>query len=160
MLTARGFNTLQDHNGCIRASKDEEEEESCLVVFLVSTPKLGVKSIREMFEGHAEETHILLVFRDITSFAQKHLAQITGCEIETFALHQLQFDIMRHVLVPAQHAVDPKDVTQLGIRAEQLPLILASDPVARYYGWTRGTVTRATVASPEGHMYYEYRRVS
>ena len=134
------------------------------VVFVEKT--FGIKAIRDL-QGRLSTSqcrHLLVVHNQpITSFAKKEVVEMQkkdGMVVETFATDDLQFDLTSHVLVPRHTVVKPAHVASMGASPEDLPVLLASDPVARWHHWGPGTVVRVRLTNPEGHEYDEYRRVA
>ena len=167
MMRTRGYKDMvrckDSPHRVYRATKGDGDPRGVMIVMCVSEPKLGIKALRDIQERVADEEHLLIIYNvSMTSFAKQHLEKLAveGTIVETFAVGQLQFDIMRHALVPPHKEVSARCVRKLGVTPEQLPVILATDPVVRYFRWPRGTIVRVTLANPEGHEYYDYRVVA
>jgi DNA-directed RNA polymerase subunit H (RpoH/RPB5) len=166
MMRTRGYKYMRrcadSPQRVYRATKDQVQR-GVMIIFCVSDPKIGVKALRDIQERFTEEDHILVIYHvSMTSFAKQHLEKIVagGTIVESFSIGQLQFDIMCHVLVPPHKEVSVRCIRKLGVTPEQLPVILDTDPVVRYFRWPRGTIVRVTLANPEGHEYYDYRVVA
>lgn len=92
---------------------------------------------------------------DLDSDAKIHL--------EHFQLKELIVNITKHELVPKHELLEDGDVTQLlqryRCKLSQLPKILVTDPVAKYYGLRRGQVVRILRRSETAGTYITYRYV-
>ena len=81
--------------------------------------------------------------------------------LEIFTLDDLQVNITQHVLVP-KHSVLLDDSKQellkkYRIQEHQLPKIQIGDPIAKYFGVTRGQVMKIVRASETAGRYVTYR---
>ena len=82
---------------------------------------------------------------------------------QVFVIPELLFNITRHRLVPKHEVVaDPDEISQVikryNVRTRtQLPIILRTDPVARYFGLKPGQLMRITRISPSSGLYTMYR---
>jgi DNA-directed RNA polymerase subunit H (RpoH/RPB5) len=83
--------------------------------------------------------------------------------IEVFDINNLLFNITKHELVPKHEVIkDETVISQLvemyNIKTKyQLPIILKSDPVAKYYGLKSGNLVKVTRISPSAGEYILYR---
>lgn len=86
---------------------------------------------------------------------------LAGLAVQALLLPALAFPVVDHVLVPAHCALAPADaaalLARLAVRPEQLPVLLTTDPVAAYYGYTPGTIVR--VERDAGGVEVAYRIV-
>lgn len=93
----------------------------------------------------------------------KHDA-VVRTSAEVWHLDELQYNVLQHSRVPLHAAATPGEIATLkrvhGANAlEALPLLLDSDPVARWLGFEAGVVVRISrVDSRFGNNFY-YRRV-
>lgn len=78
-------------------------------------------------------------------------ATAAGSRLNVFTLRELQFNITRHAMVPPHRLLTDAEVSELMIQLRlsskfSLPVILSTDPVARYMGLEPGSVV--AVARP------------
>lgn len=81
-----------------------------------------------------------------------------------FSFDELLYNVTKHILVP-QHiplTINEKNdlLKKYTIVSNQLPKILKSDPVARYYGMKKGDVFKIVRDSETAGKYVTYRIVS
>jgi DNA-directed RNA polymerase I, II, and III subunit RPABC1 len=119
-------------------------------------------NIKKLLEREDVSTFVLVVREVPTSTALKGL-EAAGREIQLFKLDELQYNVSRHALVPPHESLrDDKDVAEVLDRYQlrnrwHLPLILSTDPMARYLGLRHGDVVRITRPSPSAGAYTLYR---
>lgn len=107
---------------------------------------------------------ILVVQEGITPFAKQALNEMAPrFKIEHFRENELLVDITEHILVP-EHRVLSSDekialLKRYKLKDSQLPRIQNGDPIARYYGLTRGQVVKIIRPSETAGRYVTYRVV-
>ena len=103
-----------------------------------------------------------MICREQTSFGKKENRD-TKVTLETFQIDDLQVNITEHELVPQHIVMDDEQKHELlkkyRIKEHQLPKIQHNDPVARYFGVTRGTVLKIIRSSETAGRYITYRIV-
>ena len=71
-----------------------------------------------------------------------------GRSIEVWLLNQLLYDILEHEFVPQYDILSTSEKKKLlktyGVRGDQLPEMKSDDPIARYFGVSKGTVFKIT----------------
>lgn len=90
-------------------------------------------------------------------------AQTANMQIQLFELRELQFNISHHTLVPKHEPI--RDDTTIhsilktySLRSRfHLPLILSTDPMARYLALRPGQLVKITRFSPSSGTYVLYR---
>ena len=117
-----------------------------VLIFLLGTDKLNIDGVKEMISIMNEYNirHGVMVYQNsITSSARKALDLLYQYRIELFALHELQYDITKHMYFCPHEKIE--DLTELGFLKSQiskLPRILISDPVVRFFGFAKGDIVR------------------
>ena len=108
---------------------------------------------------------IMVVLEKAPNFEQNitKLQSELRCRIQLFLLAELQFNLSRHTLVPRhQKVTDPEEVRRVmegySLRAKhQLPIILHTDPMARYLDLRPGELVRIHRLSPTSGEFLAYR---
>jgi DNA-directed RNA polymerase I, II, and III subunit RPABC1 len=136
-----------------------------ILVYFPDEDKIGVKTIRscktEMAESSIKRA-ILVVRESITSFAKKYEIESSD-EIEIFKESQLYFDITEHELVPKHEKLSEQEkkelLERLSIKEINLPKLLKTDAVSRFYGYHKADVIKITRPSETAGTYVSYRIV-
>jgi len=142
-----------------------DDPDDNLFVFFPDDAKVGVKPIRNYCTRMKDEsvTRAMIVVQEgITPFAKQALAEMAPkYRIEYFKESELLVDITEHVLVPEHVVMTPEEKNTLlkryKLKETQLPRIQQSDPIARYYGLSRGQVVKITRPSETAGRYITYR---
>ncbi|XP_020221110.1 DNA-directed RNA polymerase V subunit 5A [Cajanus cajan] len=105
---------------------------------------------------------ILIVQSKMTSFARKDL-ETCPFKVEIFRITDLLVNITKHVLQPKHEVLTDDEkkalLTKYSLEDKQLPLILKTDAIARYYGYEKGQVIKITHSGPLIESYVSYRCV-
>ncbi|KAJ2235398.1 DNA-directed RNA polymerases II 24 kDa polypeptide (RNA polymerase II subunit 5) [Coemansia sp. RSA 485] len=142
-----------------------QDPTSQMFVFFPEGESVGVQPIKEYCRRMIQESvnNSIIVYRKkITSSAIRDISGISGkFRIEIFEESNLLVNITEHELVP-QHKVlsdeQKKEIlTRYRLKETQLPRIMHDDPVARYYGMTRGQVVQIIRPSETAGRYVTYR---
>jgi DNA-directed RNA polymerase I, II, and III subunit RPABC1 len=101
---------------------------------------------------------IVIVKNQLSSVAKQAIVDIAAeFQLESFEEKELLINITKHELVPKHELLSPKDKKELLLRYKindiQLPRILMSDPISRYYGLKRGDVFKITRNSETAGQY-------
>ena len=140
--------------------------EQLIVFFPEDTSKrVGVKPIRELAEKMEEKSisrGIIVVQQPLTAFARSAVSEAAPrLEIEVFMESELVVNVTHHELVPKHVPLSPEEKRSLldryKVRENQLPRILSTDPVARYYGVRKGVVMKIIRPSETAGRYVTYR---
>ena len=82
--------------------------------------------------------------------------------VQIFWIDTLLFNITKHELVPPMRILNEAEKKDIFEKANisnynQFPLILKSDPVAKFYGMRKGELAEITRPSVTGGIYKNYR---
>jgi DNA-directed RNA polymerase I, II, and III subunit RPABC1 len=166
MLETRGYCiTSEDELKITGNLKDQDD----VVVFFSNETKCNIGQIKYYMKltKEMEYKHCIIVYPDqITSGAKRGIETLTSnklfsenkktddyLEIELFCQKELQFNITKHRLVPLHQSLDPNESKK--IRKEfghNLPLILSSDPIVRFYNFRKNDIIKIT--RKEGYVTY------
>lgn len=145
----------------------EDANENHIQIIYNLNPKVKQQDIKKLVESYMQNVpHTLLIFKEpLTSQNAKPLMEAAGkgLRIEIFELKELLFNVSRHELVPKHQKVNDEAVIKEILAAAkiksktQLPIILKTDPMARYLGLRTGDVVRITRPSPTSGIYVHYR---
>ena len=138
-----------------------------LIVFFPEdqSKRIGVKPIRELAEKMEEKQitrGIIIVQQPLTAFARSAVAEASPrLEIEVFMESELIVNVTHHELVPKHIPLASEEKKNLldryRVKENQLPRILTSDPVARYFGMKKGQVVKIIRPSETAGRYVTYR---
>lgn len=169
MLFDRGFDKIEMDN-VDRIVASSTANGNRVLVYFVYDPKVSVKrmkNMREMLDDDPTKyTALILVYKaTITSFAKQFIAtDVNDLNVQVFSESELSFNVTKHELVPKHEMLSPEEKATV-VRAyktalRHFPLMLSTDPVARYYGALPGTMMRITRHSPTAGKYTLYRVVA
>lgn len=124
-------------------------------------PKYKFIDIKKYIDEHDDMTYILILKDKLTGTTAKSIANVP--DIQVYELKELMFNIMEHVLVPKHDVIVDEQEIQNILKSYhlksrlQLPLILKTDPVARFLALKPGNIVRITRPSPSAGEYVFYR---
>jgi DNA-directed RNA polymerase I, II, and III subunit RPABC1 len=107
---------------------------------------------------------IMVINGKFSPSAKQGLAEMAhDYVVEDFKEEQLLVDITEHDLVPLHTVLSEEEKEELlsryKLKEAQLPRILSSDPVAKFYGMRHGQVVKITRDSETAGRYISYRVV-
>nr|QOI90417.1 hypothetical protein HWQ62_00281 [Pyramimonas orientalis virus] len=129
------------------------------IVYYLNT-KFKINDLKKYF---ADDGHVILVFKEkINNLNIKNLKEQTNVTIEIFMMRELQYNISQHVLVPKHEIVhDNAEIEMIlntyQLKRNQLPIILKTDPMARYLDVKAGDIVKITRNSPSAGEAIIYR---
>lgn len=137
-----------------------------IYIFFPKIPKVGISNIklyvRQMEDNNVDKS-IIIVKDVITPFAKQVFVEKKLLYIEDFKESDFYIDKLKHMLIPKHELISNEDKENLlnlyKIKESQLPKILSSDPVSRYFGAKKGQVFKITRTSETAGEYIYYRIV-
>ncbi|XXG64699.1 hypothetical protein AAC387_Pa05g2582 [Persea americana] len=121
---------------------------------LVSQPskKVGKDNLHRM---------ILILQNKMTAQARQATKEVFQFKVELFQITDLLVNITKHCLKPKHYVLTPlekqKLLSKYSVEDKQLPRMLESDAIARYYGLEKGQVVKITYSGEITESYVTYR---
>lgn len=163
MLENRGYKEVQN----LLFEKVEEVEEnekskiSKIIVFLLEE-KLSIEHIKNYTNILIKSllNHCIIIYNeDITPVAKQIIETITEFKFEIFTISELQYNIVEHRLVPIHIKLDIDEAKNIKRKfGSKLPVILKSDPISKYYNFSRGDIIKI-IRKRNNEEYVTYRIV-
>ena len=119
--------------------------------------KFKLTELKKYMNSNADNTttnkrNILLIIKDkVTLVNNKNISEAVSVDIEVFSIKELLFNISRHIYVPHHEIVLNKQhiVNKYNLKcASQLPLILKTDPISKYYNFQSGDIIKIIRNTP------------
>ncbi len=118
-----------------------------VIVFGGFADKVSIGHVKECiaFMTTVNCTHGVVVYEDSVTPMVKKLVENNGIiRLELFSVDELGFNITKHRLVPKHEKATDSDLEQVKKYLDKIPSMLASDPVARFHGFDRGTLVKVS----------------
>jgi DNA-directed RNA polymerase I, II, and III subunit RPABC1 len=154
----------KDAMNFVRMNTTKRSLPCFIFVYFSTEMSIGIKPLAKVTERMmvSKMNHCLLVYPgSITSSAKKYVEKSAKIKIEIFSEEELLVNITKHRLMPIHYVLTDKEknviLTDSKIIESQLPRILVSDPIARYYGMRRGDIVRIIRKSDTAGKYMMYR---
>nr|AJA90777.1 DNA-directed RNA polymerase IV fifth largest subunit [Ginkgo biloba] len=149
------------------STRSRADPRDKIFVFFSGDDRVGVKELKAYATRMKEENvyrAIIVVQNKITPSAKQGIKELaTKFLLETFDETELLINVKEHALVPEHQILTPEEknalLKQYSVQENQLPRMLESDPLARYYGLRRGKVVKLTYHSETTGHYVTYRCV-
>jgi len=145
MFQQRGYTIVEHDEDRINAVKQDGRS---ICAFMADTPKFNVNRVQEYisFMNQLDTNHGIIVYKDnATPMAKKVIDNSQDIIIELFTEEELQYNITKHRLVPKHERLSPEEAVafkkSFGIK---FPSLLITDPVSRFYGYSRGDIIKVT----------------
>jgi len=143
------------------------ENNSIYIYFHLETRNFQKKDLTNLIsyinnEFQNEQIKLIIVTRE--KLNQAILREIERTDyIESFILNQLVINITKHIMMPKFEVISEEEIDKLlneySITKNQLPKILSSDPISRYFGVKSGDIFKITRSSPTTGLSVSYRLV-
>jgi DNA-directed RNA polymerase subunit H (RpoH/RPB5) len=153
-------------DGTVKSVSSIDLPECGVRVVLNLNVKFKVADIKKLIDDEGFSSFVLVVREKLTSVARNSAAMseaIAMRDVGVFHLRELQYNPTRHSLVPKHEPIrDEAEIQAVMQRYRlksryQLPLILSSDPIARYLALSPGQLVCITRTSPSAGTYVLYR---
>ncbi|EOY19923.1 RNA polymerase II fifth largest subunit, putative isoform 1 [Theobroma cacao] len=135
-----------------------------LVVFMGTNDirKATVCALKGQILNESLSGLILILQSKMNSFALKELKNFPF-KVELFKIADLYVNITKHFLMPKHEVLTAEEKQKLlkkyQLEDKQLPQMLQTDPIARYYGLEKGQVVKVTYSEEFVQFHEQYRCV-
>lgn len=161
MLFQRGYQIFEDDDDSKITARKEDGTNMC--VFFADTPKFNVDRVKEFMDlmHSLDIKHCIIVYKDSLTPTAKKVMSSSDMVLELFTEEELQFNITKHRLVPKHEKLSEQEASAFKETfGNKFPTILRSDPISRFYGYSRGDVIKITRnGNSVGGGYITYRIV-
>jgi len=147
----------------IYTKKKDEENKSIYVYFHLDNRNFQKKDLVNLMSNitnqyQNEQVKIIIVTREKLNQAILRIDYI-----ESFILNQLVINITKHIMMPKFEVMSDEEIEillkEFSISKNQLPKILITDPISRYFGVTSGDIFKITRSSHTTGLSVSYRLV-
>ncbi|KAK4688622.1 DNA-directed RNA polymerases I, II, and III subunit RPABC1, partial [Tremellales sp. Uapishka_1] len=159
-----GTGTGADRTAMAFHADDPETNDRIYVQFCAdkNVSKQAMKTFITTLDSQHAKRGILIWSEKMSPAARKTLQEMQiEYHLEDFPESDLLVNITRHFLVPKHQIMKPEDkaalIKRYRLKDTQLPRIMVTDPVARYYGMKRGQVMKIERSSETAGRYITYR---
>jgi DNA-directed RNA polymerases I, II, and III subunit RPABC1 len=147
MLEQRGYRDIRnvDDIDSVRFLAVKQNGET-IAVFFNDSQKFDTKGMKEIINTMNDLTikHAIVIYKDsITPATRSTLFQTIDLNIELFSAEDMYTNPTKHRYV-SKHEVLSDEEAQVFKKkyGVKIPVILLSDPIARFYGYKRGDIVR------------------
>ena len=118
-----------------------------IVLFFHYAEKMGIDTLRYIIQYSELKNirHIILVLQNTWSTnCKKVLENLLHYDIEVFYVNEFQFDITKsYYYVPHEKLTNVEEARSISkLYKNSIPIILKSDPIAKYYKFERGDIIK------------------
>jgi len=128
----------------------KNKEGKKLVVYFADisgSKQLGVDTLGEVLKEMEEvktKNAIIITSNPLSSSSRKKISELLTYNIYTFMENEMAYDPTEHFLVPEHRALSVEEqrdfLMRNNISIDQIPSILTTDMISRYYGFRTGQV--------------------
>jgi len=111
--------------------------------------KLGVETIEDFIRGLDEKkarNGIIITSKPLTTESKKKIQNLLTYNIYTFTEDEMSYDPTEHYLTPEHVALSADEQREFlmknDLNIDQLPIILNTDMISRYYGFKTGQIIK------------------
>jgi DNA-directed RNA polymerase I, II, and III subunit RPABC1 len=145
-----------------------DDEGKIYVEFFKDTKSFGKKDLENIVQNlkdkYGEEIKIIIILKEkINVTIEKELVNPLYKNVEIFLFKNLIFNITKHNEVPKHIPMSKDEIKELldkyRLSKTQIPKILSSDPMVKYYGLKPGDMFKIIRSSLSAGEYITYRYV-
>lgn len=154
---------IEKQNMNLICKKMTKGQDLMMVCFMVDE-SININHIKRVYQRmkmHQILNCIIVYPKIITISTKKHLDKDPTMNIEQFVETDLVINITKHVLMPKYEVLSPEEkydfLKSTRILESQLPRIMYTDPVSKYFGIKRGDILKIIRKSETSGIYIMYR---
>ncbi|XP_068663870.1 DNA-directed RNA polymerase V subunit 5A isoform X1 [Aristolochia californica] len=134
-----------------------------ILVIFFSTDVVKLSAIRDILADRQNITPMIFVLQNKMTPQAKQATIEWKFKIELFQITDLLMNITKHILKPCHEILSPEEkqklLTKYSLEDKQLPCMLQSDAIARYYGLEKGQVVKVMYDGDITDSHVTYRCV-
>ena len=147
----------------IYTKKKDEENKSIYVYFHLDNRNFQKKDLVNLMSNITNQYQNEQVKIRIVTREKLNQAILRIDYIESFILNHLVINITKHIMMPKFEVMSDEEIEillkEFSISKNQLPKILITDPISRYFGVKSGDIFKITRSSPTTGLSVSYRLV-
>lgn len=131
----------------------ENDDGDRLVVYFADIPdkssKMGVDAMTDVIhelDNRKTKSGIVITPKNLSPSAKKQIERLVNYTIQIFLESEMGYDPIEHYLTPEHIALSKEEqrdfLTKNDISIDQLPIMLDTDMISRYYGYRAGQVIK------------------
>lgn len=128
-------------------SNDKGEKLLVYFVDLSNNKQMGVETLGDVIqemEKYKSKNAIIITPIPLSASSKKKIQELLTYNIYTFMENEMAYDPTEHYLVPEHRALSAEEQREFlarnNLSIDQLPAILTTDMISRYYGFRTGQV--------------------
>lgn len=131
-------------------------------ILFIMNSKSRLQTIKEYVENNLDRTFIIILRDKMNSTDEQKIHELSK-NIQLFLLSEMQYNVSEHELVPKHYLITDDEeiktiVDSYQLKSKhQLPIILKSDPMARYLNAKSGNLVKIERISPSSGINIVYR---
>lgn len=134
-----------------------------LLVYFTDEETIGIKQILKLYDLMNEKDIVHCVFvypGSLTFTAKKFLHSKKEIRVETFCEDELIVNITKHMFSPTFHVLTELEKKEITSKFNgQYPKLLATDPIAKYFGLRKNDIIQIDRRSETVGIYTTFRIV-
>lgn len=142
MINDRKYKKYEETNEMIKCT---DRDNNIVIIYISDENKFGISSLEKIVRILEDEKseHCILIYKNIMTGHVPKAIQKLDYNIEIFKQIELNINPTKHILTPKHEKVeDPHKIEEL--KRYNIPSILDSDPVSRYYRYLPGDYIKIT----------------
>ena len=153
MITQREYKITDNDEDRIIGTNSKNEK---VVFFKIPVNKFNSDRAKEYISviHKIGLAHCIIVYTDcVTPMAKKLITDSVDIVLEVFHIDELQYNITQHRLVPQHIKIPDNEIKEFKkTYGMKIPIILKTDPIARFYRYQRGDIIK--VIRNNGYVTY------